>query len=135
MGVVACAVIFASGETVLSPVLPAITNALATDHLRGRYNALATMAWGISGVVGPVAAGPLIGGGLGTVWVVLVVGGCLLASVLALDLRRRLTAEQDGRGPGDPTTATATEAEAVEAGAALPPRDRLGGVSSTEVTR
>ncbi len=53
VGVVACMVIFAMGETLLSPVLPAITNALATDELRGRYNAMGSMVWGVSGVVGP----------------------------------------------------------------------------------
>ena len=41
IGVVACSVIFAFGETLMSPVMPAITNALATDELRGRYNAMA----------------------------------------------------------------------------------------------
>jgi MFS family permease len=96
-GVVGCAVIFAAGEMLLAPVMPALTNALATDELRGRYNALGSMVWGISGVIGPVAAGPLIGAGHPAVWVVLVVGGCLGACVLALGLRGRLTPEQDGR--------------------------------------
>ena len=97
LGVVGAFVIFATGETLLSPVMPTITNALAPDELRGRYNAVASMVWGVSGVVGPVAAGPLIGGGYAGVWVLLVTGGCLLASGLALDLHRRLTPEQDGR--------------------------------------
>ena len=53
-GVIACSVVFAVGETLMSPVMPAITNALATDELRGRYNALGSMTWGLSGIVGPV---------------------------------------------------------------------------------
>jgi MFS family permease len=97
VGVIACSVVFAMGETLLSPVMPAITNALATDELRGRYNAMGSMVFGVSGVVGPVAAGPLIGAGHASTWVVLVIAGSLLASVLALALHGRLTAEQDGR--------------------------------------
>jgi MFS family permease len=107
-GVVSCSVIFAMGETLLSPVLPVITNALATDELRGRYNAAGSMVWGVSGIVGPIAAGPLIGGGHAIAWLVLVIAGSLAASGLALDLRHRLTPEQDGRdsrdGQGRPDT-------------------------------
>ncbi|MGY0004996.1 MFS transporter, partial [Micromonospora sp. I033] len=97
LGVVACSAIFGFGETMLSPVMPALTNALATDELRGRYNAMSSMIFGISGVIGPVTAGPLIGAAHGRVWVAVVVGGCLAASVLALSLRPLLTAAQDGR--------------------------------------
>ncbi|KAB1913073.1 MFS transporter [Micromonospora sp. AMSO31t] len=97
LGVVACSAIFGFGETMLSPVMPALTNALATDELRGRYNAMSSMIFGISGVIGPVTAGPLIGAAHGRLWVAVVVGGCLTASVLALSLRRLLTGAQDGR--------------------------------------
>ncbi|GAB3339408.1 MFS transporter [Micromonospora halotolerans] len=97
LGVVACSAIFGFGETMLSPVMPALTNALATDELRGRYNAMSSMIFGISGVIGPVTAGPLIGAAHGRLWVAVVVGGCLTASVLALSLRRLLTGVQDGR--------------------------------------
>ncbi|MEU4680767.1 MFS transporter [Micromonospora sp. NPDC023737] len=97
LGVVACSAIFGFGETMLSPVMPALTNALATDELRGRYNAVSSMIFGISGVIGPVTAGPLIGAADGKVWVVAVVGGCLLASVVALSLRRLLGPAEDGR--------------------------------------
>ncbi|MEH0824854.1 MULTISPECIES: MFS transporter [unclassified Micromonospora] len=99
LGVVACAAIFGFGETMLSPVMPALTNALATDELRGRYNAMSSMIFGISGVIGPVTAGPLIGAADGKVWVAVVVGGCLAASLIALSLRPLLTAIQDGRVP------------------------------------
>ncbi len=99
VGVVACAVIFAIGETLLSPVMPAITNALAPDDLRGRYNAAGSMVWGVSGIVGPIAAGPLIGGGHAQLWLVLVIAGSLGASALALRLHHMLTPAQDGRAP------------------------------------
>ena len=97
LGVVACSAIFGFGETMLSPVMPALTNALATDELRGRYNAMSSMIFGISGIIGPVTAGPLLGAAHGRLWVAVVVGGSLTASVLALSLRRLLTAAQDGR--------------------------------------
>ncbi|QLQ38364.1 MFS transporter [Micromonospora robiginosa] len=103
LGVVACSAIFGFGETMLSPVMPALTNALATDELRGRYNAMSSMIFGISGVVGPVTAGPLIGAADGRVWVAVVVGGCLVASLLALSLRPLLTPTQDGRPKPAPT--------------------------------
>ncbi|MGH3736323.1 MAG: MFS transporter [Micromonosporaceae bacterium] len=96
-GVVTCMVVFSMGETLFSPVMPALTNALAKPELRGRYNAVGTMTFGLSSVVGPLTAGPLIGSGLAVVWAGLTVGGCLLAAMLALGLRGHLTAEQDGR--------------------------------------
>jgi len=104
IAVIACGAIFAAGETLLSPVNPTLINALATDELRGRYNALGSMVWGISGIVGPVSAAPLISAGLGGLWIGLIAGGCLVASVLALSLRRMLTPDQDGRGGSGPST-------------------------------
>lgn len=114
--VVACAAIFGFGETILSPVMPALTNALATDELRGRYNAMSSMIFGISGVIGPVTAGPLIGTGGGMVWVVTVITGCLIASLVARSLRPMLSPTQDGTVPAEatgpecavPTTAAGT---------------------------
>lgn len=105
-GVIAFGAIFAVGETLLSPISPALVNALATDELRGRYNALSGMVWGVSGIVAPVSAGPLLAANLGGVWIIAVTCGCLTASALALSLRRLITAEQDGRAVAEvPSTA------------------------------
>ncbi|MFG3708484.1 MFS transporter [Micromonospora sp. NPDC047670] len=112
LGVVACSAIFGFGETLLSPVMPALTNALATDELRGRYNAMSSMIFGVSGVIGPVTAGPLIGAADGRIWVAAVVGGCLVASLVALSLRPLLTAVQDGRVPAAPLAAEPAPAHA-----------------------
>jgi MFS family permease len=142
LGVIGCAVVFAVGETLLSPVMPALTNALATDDLRGRYNAMTSIIWGISGIVGPITAGPLIGAGRAGLWVAVVVTGCLVASVLAIGLHRRLTPEQDGRlappaHTAPPETAPAGTAPAgtapADAHGARDPRDAadLGVVSAT----
>jgi MFS family permease len=119
VAVIACAAVFAFGETLLSPISPTLLNALANDELRGRFNALGSMIWGISGIVGPVTAAPLIGGGHSTTWLALTIAGCLTAAVLSTSLRNVITAEQDGRGPiaapvtrsravGGPTSVTAT---------------------------
>ncbi len=96
VGVIAFMAVFAFGETFLSPTQPTMVNALATDALRGRYNALAGMIWGISAVVAPVSAGPLLGMGLGSLWIGLVIGGCLVASLIALSLRGLIDAKADG---------------------------------------
>src|SRR5437762_2474430 len=90
LGVIGCAVVFAVGETLLSPVMPALTNALATDELRGRYNAMTSILWGISGIVGPITAGPLIGSGRAGLWLAFVATGWRGATVLAGRLHRRL---------------------------------------------
>jgi MFS family permease len=84
VAVIASAVIFAMGETLMSPTMPAITNALATDEVRGRYNAVGSMIWGVSGVIGPVVAGPLIAHGLGPLWITLVILGCVGAAAMGL---------------------------------------------------
>jgi MFS family permease len=96
-GVVGCGTVFALGEVVMSPVLPALTNSLATDALRGRYNTLSSMTFGITAVFGPLTAAPLIGHGLWPVWLGFVVVTGVAAAYGSLTLRARLTAAQDGR--------------------------------------
>ena len=96
--VLACigAGVFALGETVWSPVGPAIVNDLAPEHMRGRYNAVASWTWGLAGSVGPAVAGIMLGAGLASWWIVLVVLACVGASGILLRLRGLLTPEQDG---------------------------------------
>lgn len=96
-GVIGCAVVFATAETVMSPMMPAITNAMATDELRGRFNAMSSMIWGLTAIAGPLTAAPLIGHGFGELWVGLIVAGSAGAAVVALTLHRLLTPAQDGR--------------------------------------
>jgi len=54
-------VVFALGETLLQPTIPAITNDLSPDHLRGRYNAVMAGAFQLAAVTGPVVAGVMLG--------------------------------------------------------------------------
>ncbi len=91
--------IFAVGETMWAPITPAIVNDLAPPELRGRYNATVSMTWSVSLIIGPLVAGFLIGSGLSAVWIVVIVGGSLVAAAMAAQLRRHLTPEQDGRSP------------------------------------
>jgi MFS family permease len=98
-------IVFAVGETVFQPVVPALTNELAPEHLRGRYNALASVTWNLAGMLGPAFAGVLIGGGHAVLWLLTVIGGCLIASAGTFWLRRVLTPSQDGRVPPEPVLA------------------------------
>jgi MFS family permease len=86
----ACAAIFGLGETLYQPTVPAMINDLAPDHLRGRYNALMSIAWQSASVAGPVVAGVLIGRSWGTAYVVMLVTGCGFVAWLALFTERRL---------------------------------------------
>jgi MFS family permease len=106
-GVVGCGLVFALGEVVMSPILPALTNSLASDELRGRYNTMSSMSFGVTAVIGPITAAPLIGHGVWGVWLILVVAAGIAAAAGSLTLRSRLTAEQDGReSPEAPQTST-----------------------------
>lgn len=82
--------VFGAGETFLSPVINAVPNALAPDHLRGRYNALNSATYPVSKLVGPPLAGVLIGSAAPVSWVVTVTLGLLLAAGGAVLLGRRL---------------------------------------------
>lgn len=94
--VVAGLALFGLGETLWAPLAPAIVNDLASEELRGRYNALQGMTWTVAMIIGPALAGLLIGNDLAHVWVGCTVGGTALGAVLLLRLRRHLSPEQDG---------------------------------------
>ncbi len=89
-------IVFAVGETLFQPVAPAIVNDLAPEHLRGRYNTFGSLAWSISGMIGPAIAGALLGAGFAALWITTVTAGCLIGTVLAFRIRAVLTPAQDG---------------------------------------
>ncbi|HYN57032.1 MAG TPA: MFS transporter [Motilibacterales bacterium] len=99
--------VFALGETMWSPTAPALLNDLAPEHLRGRYNAFQSVLWGVSGALGPLLTGAFLASRRGALWTLTLAVGCLLASFIALRLRRHLTPEQDGTG--DPTASPEDE--------------------------
>jgi len=97
--VAACAAVFAFGETLLQPTIPALVNDLAPDHLRGRYNALSSGAFQMAAVIAPPIAGGLIGRALGDVYIGLLIVGCLVCGVLAIArLEPQLDPEVNGVG-------------------------------------
>ena len=97
MLVASCASVFALGETLLQPTIPALVNDLAPDHLRGRYNALSSAAFQLAAIIAPPISGFLVGHHLGNVYVGSLVVGSLLVGALAIArLEPQLPAEVNG---------------------------------------
>jgi MFS family permease len=95
--VAACASVFALGETLLQPTMPAIVNDLAPDHLRGRYNGLTSGCFQFASILGPIVAGFMIGHGLHLEYLLLLVAGCGVAAWLSVG---RLEQQLDGPANG-----------------------------------
>lgn len=91
------AAVFAVGESVWSPTVPALVNAIAPDHLRGRYNSAQSLTWTLGSMFAPIFSGLLIAAGRGVLWAAIVGLGCLVAALAAQRLRTRLTPTEDGR--------------------------------------
>jgi MFS family permease len=85
--------------------MPALTNSLALDAIRGRYNTAASMTFGVTTVIGPITGAPLVGHGLWGIWLLIVVVSGVAAALGALTLGPRLTPEQDGL-VGEPLTSS-----------------------------
>lgn len=82
--------IFALGESLLSPTLPAIINDLAPPEAAGRYNGLGVLAFTIGFLAGPAGGAAALGAGWGTGLFVVSILACALAAVAALRLSRHL---------------------------------------------
>ncbi len=93
---VACAGIFGLGETFLQPTIPAITNDLSPDHLRGRYNAIMAAAFQGAAIAGPAVAGVMIGAGWHGGFIGLLLLGCAAMAWIALRTERRIPAAANG---------------------------------------
>ncbi len=89
--------IFAVGETLWSPVSPALVNDIAPEHLRGRYNAASGLTWGTAGMLAPAITGIILESHFEKWWPVLVAGGSLVGATAVMTLRHSLTATEDGR--------------------------------------
>ncbi len=90
-------VVFAIGETMLSPVGPALVNDIAPEHLRGRYNAAQGLTWGLAGSAAPAVAALFFANGLGHWWPLSTGLTALAGGLLMLNLRRHLTPAEDGQ--------------------------------------
>lgn len=103
--VVAFGAVFAVGEMALSPVRAVLLNALATEALRGRYNAAGYLAFQASNVAAPAVVGVLLGASLGGPMLLGLAG--LGGGLYALGLRRHLIPSQDNQaGAGRGLAAT-----------------------------
>lgn len=96
IGVIAYMGVFAFGETMLQPTVPAIYNDLATDRTRGRYNAVNSAAFQGGAITGPLAAGIMLGQGLTVCFIGVMVVGSAAVGVLALALERVITPADNG---------------------------------------
>jgi MFS family permease len=99
--VVASGGIFGLGETLNSPVSPSLVNDLASDQLRGRYNAANSIAFQMAAVLGPAIAGLLIGNGWDAAYIVMLLVGCAVLAGLLLSLERRIAPFANGVGPAE----------------------------------
>ncbi len=107
MLVAGCASVFALGETLLQPTIPALVNDLAPDHLRGRYNALSSAAFQLAAIIAPPVSGALIGHHLGNVYVgSLVVGSLVVGALAIVRLEPQLPPEVNGVHTPAPTPET-----------------------------
>jgi MFS family permease len=82
--VAGCASVFALGETLMQPSLPAMVNDMAPDHLRGRYNAVTSVGFQAASVAGPPVAGFLVGRGLGSVWIAVLLAGLVAVATVSV---------------------------------------------------
>ncbi len=92
---VTAAVIFALGETLMSPAMQPLVNDLASDRLRGRYNAVYTLSLTTGYIVGPAVAGLALGSGHATAFFAALIVGCVASALAALRLRAHVPAGLD----------------------------------------
>ena len=76
----------------MAPSIPALVNHLAPEHLRGRYNALHSLAFSAGFLFAPAIAGFLLGAGAGVGLLLLLIAGCGLAALLFLWLESHIPA-------------------------------------------
>ncbi|MGG7568747.1 MFS transporter [Streptomyces sirii] len=111
--VVGVAVIFAIGETLLTVAVPAITNDIAPQALRGRYNGGVTLAYTTGFLAGPAVGGFALTA-LGGSWFVAVAALTGAGVLVAQRLERGLTRAANGL-PAEALPAPAAQAGSVPA--------------------
>ncbi|MFB9960559.1 MFS transporter [Agromyces bracchium] len=107
IGVLAFMGVFAFGETMLQPTVPAMYNDLATDRNRGRVNAVNAAAFQGGAITGPIAAGLLLDQGWDAGYIATMVAGCVAIIVLAIALERHVSATANGVTEPSPSAAPA----------------------------
>ena len=97
----AAMIIFALGECLLSPTLPAIINDLAPPEAAGRYNGLGVLAYTTGFLAGPAVGGVLLGAGWGTGLFTGLTVACAASAAAAHRLHRHLPATANLIPPPD----------------------------------
>ena len=97
--VAACASVFALGETLFQPTMPAIVNDLAPDDLRGRYNALTAGAFHLGSIVAPVVAGLYVDRGMAGAFIGTLLVGLGVLAVLVLRVESQISPAVNGVTP------------------------------------
>lgn len=92
LALVGALILGAFGEILVAPSLAAIVNGIASDELRGRYNAFFNIAWQVGPIVGPAFTGLMLAGGLDGALLICLASMCLFAAILAHRLRRVIPA-------------------------------------------
>ena len=96
--------VFALGETLLQPTIPAITNDLSPDHVRGRYNAIMAGAFQLAAVTGPVVAGVMLGARFNVAFIGMLILGCAVMALIARAVEHRIPAHANGIAPAPTST-------------------------------
>nr|WP_307801376.1 MFS transporter [Microbispora triticiradicis] len=109
----AAMVLFAAGETLMAPSVPAIVNDLASDDNRGRYNGAHSFAQTLGYIVGPAVAGAMVGSGRGSLLFLVLALALGLVALHATRLDRLLAPAANVIGAGQ---ADAADTDAEHAG-------------------
>lgn len=88
--------VFGLGEIFMQIAIPAITNDMADDHVRGRANAVNAGAFQGGAILGPIVSGFLLEHDLPVVFIGAMVGGLVVMAAAIVVLERRLTPTENG---------------------------------------
>ncbi|MFJ1623907.1 MFS transporter [Streptomyces sp. NPDC088190] len=88
-------VLLSVGEALVFPVVTSLLNDLAAEHVRGRVNALLSVAVSTGSVAGPALAGALLPWADGLGLMAALLAGCLAVVAVAVRLRTVLGPEAD----------------------------------------
>ena len=88
--------LFGFGEIFMQIAIPAITNDMADDHIRGRANAVNAGAFQGGAILGPVVSGFLLEHDLPAAFIGAMVGGLVVMAAAIVALERQLTPTENG---------------------------------------
>jgi MFS family permease len=88
--------VFGLGEIFMQISIPAITNDMADDHIRGRANAVNAGAFQGGAILGPIVSGFLLEHDLPGAFIAAMVGGLVVMAAAIFALERRLTPAENG---------------------------------------